>query len=78
MHISVSIFLKPNNFEYFFFQLTEETFLKAERTELDANFEQLLQRADKTEEHTRRLLSCIESYLQPNPSRILFFLFFFI
>ncbi|PAV71924.1 hypothetical protein WR25_21503 isoform Q [Diploscapter pachys] len=49
-------------------QLTEETFLKAERTELDANFEQLLQRADKTEEHTRRLLSCIESYLQPNPT----------
>ncbi|CAB3400231.1 unnamed protein product [Caenorhabditis bovis] len=49
-------------------QLTEETFLKAERTELDANFENLLQRADKTEEHTRRLLSAIEGYLQPNPT----------
>ncbi|KAH7708445.1 Endophilin-related protein 1 b [Aphelenchoides avenae] len=49
-------------------QLTEETFLKAEKTELDAHFENLLQRADKTEEHTRKLLSCLESYLQPNPT----------
>ncbi|KAK0404498.1 hypothetical protein QR680_017479 [Steinernema hermaphroditum] len=49
-------------------QYTEETFLKAERTELDANFENLLQRADKTEEHTKRLLSALESYLQPNPT----------
>ncbi|CAD6185389.1 unnamed protein product [Caenorhabditis auriculariae] len=40
----------------------------AERTELDSHFENLLQRADKTEEHTRRLLSAIESYLQPNPT----------
>ncbi|CAI2356996.1 unnamed protein product [Caenorhabditis sp. 36 PRJEB53466] len=49
-------------------QLTEETFLKAERTELDSHFENLLQRADKTEDHTRRLLSAIEGYLQPNPT----------
>uniref|UniRef100_A0AC34R172 BAR domain-containing protein n=1 Tax=Panagrolaimus sp. JU765 TaxID=591449 RepID=A0AC34R172_9BILA len=49
-------------------QLTEETFLKAEKTELDAHFENLLQRADKTEEHTKKLLSCLESYLQPNPT----------
>uniref|UniRef100_A0A0N5A872 BAR domain-containing protein n=1 Tax=Syphacia muris TaxID=451379 RepID=A0A0N5A872_9BILA len=49
-------------------QYTEETFLKAEKTELDAHFENLLQRADKTEEHTKRLLSCLESYLQPNPT----------
>jgi endophilin-B len=49
-------------------QLTEETFLKAEKTELDAHFENLLQRADKTEEHTRKLLACLESYLQPNPT----------
>lgn len=49
-------------------QYTEETFLKAERTDLDPHFENLLQRADKTEEHTRRLLSCIEGYLQPNPT----------
>uniref|UniRef100_A0A1I8EIU2 BAR domain-containing protein n=1 Tax=Wuchereria bancrofti TaxID=6293 RepID=A0A1I8EIU2_WUCBA len=37
-------------------QLTEETFLKAEKTKLDACFENLLQRADKTEEHSKRLL----------------------
>jgi hypothetical protein len=49
-------------------QLTEETFLKAEKTELDAHFENLLQRADKTEEHTKKLLTCLESYLQPNPT----------
>lgn len=49
-------------------QYTEETFLKAEKTELDAHFENLLQRADKTEEHTKKLLACIESYLQPNPT----------
>lgn len=51
--------------------MTEETFLKAEKTELDAHFENLLQRADKTEEHTKRLLSAMESYLQPNPSMFL-------
>ncbi|KAI6172848.1 hypothetical protein M3Y98_01018800 [Aphelenchoides besseyi] len=49
-------------------QYTEETFLKAEKTELDAHFENLLQRADKTEEHTKKILSSIESYLQPNPT----------
>uniref|UniRef100_A0A914BWS8 BAR domain-containing protein n=1 Tax=Acrobeloides nanus TaxID=290746 RepID=A0A914BWS8_9BILA len=49
-------------------QLTEETFLNAEKTELDAHFENLLQRADKTEDHTKKLLSCLESYLQPNPT----------
>ncbi|CAJ0559918.1 unnamed protein product, partial [Mesorhabditis spiculigera] len=49
-------------------QYTEETFLKAEKTELDPHFEALLVRADKTEEHTRKLLGCIESYLQPNPT----------
>ncbi|KAI6222303.1 hypothetical protein M3Y99_01514200 [Aphelenchoides fujianensis] len=49
-------------------QYTEETFLKAEKTELDAHFENLLERADKTEEHTKKLLSCIEGYLQPNPT----------
>jgi len=49
-------------------QLTEETFLKAEKTELDAHFDSLLTRADKTDEHTRRLLSSMESYLQPNPT----------
>uniref|UniRef100_A0A0M3ILG8 BAR domain-containing protein n=1 Tax=Ascaris lumbricoides TaxID=6252 RepID=A0A0M3ILG8_ASCLU len=70
----VDLFRKSDNLkrEYIeyseYFQFTEETFLKAEKTELDAHFENLLQRADKTEEHTKRLLSCLESYLQPNPT----------
>lgn len=62
--------LKKSNFKKIF-QLTEETFLKAEKTELDSHFENLLQRADKTEEHTKKLLACLESYLQPNPSSFL-------
>lgn len=55
--------------EVFFLQFTEEKFGKAERTELDAHFESLLQRADKTEEHTKRILGSVEGYLQPNPSK---------
>ena len=50
-------------------QYTEEKLGKAEQTPLDAHFENLLARADKTEEHTRRLLACMEGYLQPNPSK---------
>lgn len=53
------------------FQFTEEKLGKSERTELDAHFENLLARADKTEEHTKNLLSCMEAYLQPNPSWLL-------
>ena len=49
-------------------QYTEEKLGKAEKTELDAHLEQLLAKADKTEEHTRRLLACFDGYLQPNPS----------
>uniref|UniRef100_A0A914X4K3 BAR domain-containing protein n=1 Tax=Plectus sambesii TaxID=2011161 RepID=A0A914X4K3_9BILA len=49
-------------------QFTEEKLGKAEKTELDAHFENLLQRADKTEEHTKRLLGSMEGYLQPNPT----------
>jgi hypothetical protein len=52
-------------------QYTEEKLGKAEQTPLDAHFENLLARADKTEEHTRRLLACMEGYLQPNPSRLI-------
>uniref|UniRef100_A0A915KZQ8 BAR domain-containing protein n=1 Tax=Romanomermis culicivorax TaxID=13658 RepID=A0A915KZQ8_ROMCU len=55
--------LKSNGYSF-----TEEKLGKAERTELDAQFENLLARADKTEEHTKRILSCIEGYLLPNPS----------
>jgi endophilin-B len=48
-------------------QLTEEKLLHAERTELDPHFEQLLYKADRAEDQTRKLLSAIEAYLQPNP-----------
>lgn len=64
-------------------QLTEEKLLNAEKTELgkktknlgpckkpklsDPNFERLLHRADKTEEQTKKLLTAMETYLQPNP-----------
>ncbi|KRZ15956.1 Endophilin-B1 [Trichinella zimbabwensis] len=49
-------------------QFTGEKLGKAERTELDAYFESLLQRADVTEDHTKNILNCIENYLQPNPT----------
>ncbi|OZC10891.1 BAR domain protein [Onchocerca flexuosa] len=64
----VAFSFAPNSLTSTHPELTEETFLKAEKTELDAHFENLLQRADKTEEHTKRLLSAMESYLQPNPT----------
>jgi endophilin-B len=40
-------------------QLTEEKFMHAEKTELDPQFEQLIQRADRAEEQTRKLLSSL-------------------
>ncbi|KRY90585.1 Endophilin-B1 [Trichinella pseudospiralis] len=49
-------------------QFTGEKLGKAEKTELDAYFESLLQRADVTEDHTKNILNCIENYLQPNPT----------
>ena len=48
-------------------QLTEEKFLHAEKTELDPTIENLLHKADRAEEQTRKLLSALEAYLQPNP-----------
>ncbi|KRZ91037.1 Endophilin-B1 [Trichinella sp. T8] len=49
-------------------QFTGEKLGKAEKTELDAYFESLLQRADVTEDQTKNILNCIENYLQPNPT----------
>ncbi len=49
-------------------QYTEEKLGQAEKTELDAHFENLLQRADKTKEWTERIIAQTESVLQPNPS----------
>ncbi|KFD67877.1 hypothetical protein M514_00278 [Trichuris suis] len=49
-------------------QFTEEKLGKAEKTELDAYFENLLEKASVAEEHTKAILSCMECYLQPNPT----------
>jgi endophilin-B len=49
-------------------QFTEETLLHAERTELDPQLEQMLHRLDATEDQTRKLLTNLEAYLQPNPA----------
>ncbi|OQR69542.1 endophilin-B1-like [Tropilaelaps mercedesae] len=47
---------------------TEERLGTAGRTELDAHFESLAQRADDTKLWTERLLSKAESVLEPNPN----------
>ena len=52
-------------------QYTEEKLGHAEKTELDAHFENLLQRAEKTREWTERIIGQTESVLQPNPSQYL-------
>ncbi|XP_023556293.1 endophilin-B2 isoform X2 [Octodon degus] len=49
-------------------QFTEEKFGQAEKTELDAHFENLLARADSTKSWTERILRQTEVLLQPNPS----------
>ncbi|XP_063422445.1 endophilin-B1-like isoform X3 [Mytilus trossulus] len=49
-------------------QFTEEKLGQAEKTELDAHFENLLQRADKTKIWTEKVLKQTECLLQPNPN----------
>ncbi|XP_038600943.1 endophilin-B2 isoform X11 [Tachyglossus aculeatus] len=49
-------------------QFTEEKFGQAEKTEMDANFESLLARADSTRNWTEKILHQTEVLLQPNPS----------
>uniref|UniRef100_A0A8C5R3Z5 Endophilin-B2 n=1 Tax=Leptobrachium leishanense TaxID=445787 RepID=A0A8C5R3Z5_9ANUR len=49
-------------------QFTEEKFGQAEKTELDAHFENLLSRADCTKNWTEKILRQSEVLLQPNPS----------
>ena len=53
----------------YFFQFTEEKFGSAEKTELDAHFENLLNRAEKTKIWTEKTLKQTESLLEPNPSK---------
>lgn len=49
-------------------QYTEEKLGQAERTELDAHFENLLSRADCTKNWTEKIYRQTEYLLQPNPS----------
>ncbi|XP_039575913.1 endophilin-B2 isoform X6 [Passer montanus] len=49
-------------------QFTEEKLGQAEKTELDAHFENLLARADCTKNWTEKILRQTEVLLQPNPS----------
>ncbi|XP_040261573.1 endophilin-B2 isoform X2 [Bufo bufo] len=49
-------------------QFTEEKLGSAEKTELDAHFENLLSRADGTKNWTEKILRQTEVLLQPNPS----------
>ncbi|XP_073496177.1 endophilin-B2 isoform X8 [Phyllobates terribilis] len=49
-------------------QFTEEKLGAAEKTELDAHFENLLSRADYTKNWTEKILRQTEVLLQPNPS----------
>ncbi|XP_054164203.1 endophilin-B1-like isoform X3 [Oppia nitens] len=49
-------------------QYAEETIGTAEKTELDAQFESLADRADRTKLWTERIVSKTEAVLQPNPN----------
>ncbi|XP_008415569.1 endophilin-B2-like [Poecilia reticulata] len=48
-------------------QYTEEKLGQAERTELDAHFENLMSRADCTKHWTEKIYRQTEYLLQPNP-----------
>lgn len=49
------------------FQFTEEKLGKSEKTELDAHFENLWERAESTKKFTEKLVKDSESVLVPNP-----------
>ncbi|XP_070532252.1 endophilin-B1-like isoform X2 [Ptychodera flava] len=49
-------------------QYTEEKLLNAEKTEYDAHFENLLQRAERTRVWTEKMVANVESVIQPNPN----------
>lgn len=60
------------SFLFIFFKFTEEKLGTTEKTELDAHFENLLQRADKTKVWTEKVMRSTECLLQPNPSKFYF------
>jgi len=49
-------------------QYTEEKMGNAEKTEFDAQFDNLCERADKTKLFTEKILASTEAMLQPNPA----------
>uniref|UniRef100_A0A3P9PF90 Endophilin-B1 n=1 Tax=Poecilia reticulata TaxID=8081 RepID=A0A3P9PF90_POERE len=57
-------------------QYTEEKLGQAERTELDAHFENLMSRADCTKHWTEKIYRQTEYLLQPNPSMITILFFY--
>ena len=62
-----------NQLRFFFvfcFQLTEETLGTSEKTELDAHFEHLAERANATKTWTEKILRNMEAVLTPNPGEI--------
>jgi endophilin-B len=50
-------------------QYTEEKLGQAEKTEMDAHFENMMQRAEHTRVFTEKILSATEAVLQPNPTQ---------
>lgn len=54
------------------FQYTEEKLGTSEKTELDAHFDGLALRSDRTKHWTERLVTRTDSVLQPNPSKFNF------
>ena len=54
---------------FFSRQLTEEKLNRAEKTEMDAHFENLAQRADKTKVWTERITSKTGTLIQPSAGK---------
>jgi len=52
------------------FQFTEEKLGQAEKTDYDAPFEMLLDRAEKTRNWTEKIMKQTETVLTPNPSEL--------
>ena len=61
----------------FYPQFTEEKLGSAEKTELDAHFDNLQQRSDRTKQWTERIVKNTEAVLQPNPSKFEIYYNFF-
>lgn len=54
-----------------FIKLTEEKLNRAEKTEFDAHFENLVARAEKTRDCTAKITARTSALIQPNPSKLM-------